>query len=114
MEFKNIDLNLFEDIINKKNEPVLGIFFGTWCNFCQINIPEIITYFAEIKANYDVYMIHVEESDNVWLEDNNQKWKLIKVPTFRVYDNKKIIAFHEGPIKPKKLETMIKTYLIKK
>ena len=114
MEFKNININLFEEIINKSNEPILGIFCGTWCSFCQVNIPEVITYLSNIKANYTIYLINVEELDDVWLEDKNTKWGLIKVPTFRVYKNKEIIASHDGPIKPKKLETMIKTYLNKK
>ncbi|WP_027123802.1 thioredoxin family protein [Mycoplasmoides pirum] len=114
MDLKNTTIKTFEELLKKTNEPILGIFFGTWCSYCQKNIPEIITHFNEIKANYKIYLINVEESDQVWLEDGNNSWNLEKVPTFRFYKENNIIEEYVGPIKPKKLEMLVKKYLIKK
>ncbi len=116
MELKTATLERFSEILKKANEPVLGIFFGTWCSYCQKNIPEIITYFDAIKANYLIYLVSVEETDPVWAEDSpRNEWNLNKVPTFRFYaPGTTVLDEREGEIKPKKLETLVKRHLNKK
>lgn len=111
MEFKTVSIGEFKKILEKSTAPVLGVFFGTWCPYCRVNIPEIITHFNTIEKNYNAYLIHVEENENVWSEDNNTEWALNVVPTFRIYDKNKVVWQHEKEIKPKKLENIIKTYL---
>lgn len=116
MDLKNTNINEFEKIYQKENKKILAIFFGTWCEYCQANIPEIISHFNTTKSlnSNDIYMINIKEDDDVWAEDNNKKWALNFVPTFRIYEKTKVIWEHEKPIKPKKLENVIKKYINQK
>ncbi|WP_027119962.1 thioredoxin family protein [[Mycoplasma] testudinis] len=103
MELKKIEITDFEKKLQTATKPILGIFFATWCPYCQENVPEVQAYLESSKLKGDAYLIQVENEMDVWAQDGEKKWALEVVPTYRIYDKNKLVWDQSGPVKPEKL-----------
>ena len=100
MKERNIGLLQLDQELQQSEKPVLVVFYAIWCPYCKENVPIAKKILEKNNHEGNFYLIRVENEDDVWMEDGNKKWNLQVVPTYRVYQNQKILWENTGPIQP--------------
>lgn len=79
----------FDQLVLQADGPVLVDFFATWCGPCKMMAPTVDQVAAETAGKAHVYQVDVDESSDI-----AQKYGIMSVPTFMVFENGQVK--HQG------------------
>lgn len=103
-----VNLKQLQSTINKANIPVLIMFRTKWCNMCNVD-EIIINKIQEDHKNEFVYCYIDVDENKLWREDNNQYFKIDKVPYYIIYYQKQIIYKGDKPITEYQLSSILES-----
>ena len=103
-----LNLKQLQNIINKANIPVLIMFRTSWCKMCDVDDLIINKIQQSHKNEFICFCIDVQ-TNKLWRENNNQYFKIDKVPYYIIYYQKKIIYKSDKPISEYQLSSILES-----
>lgn len=79
---QQISSSEFESLVLQSDQPVLVDFFATWCGPCKMMAPAVDQVASEMEGKAKVYSMDVDENPDI-----AQKYGIMSIPTFIVFEN---------------------------
>ncbi len=96
----------FDAEVSKSETPVLVYFWASWCGPCRLVSPSIKKIADSYGDRLKVLKLEVDPNP-----DARSKCKVEGVPALRLYQDKELLAQHEGAITRQQLEEMLNQHL---
>ena len=104
---KTISIKELEQLVITTKKPLFVKFYTPWCGVCKTNAPMLAPLLEKYNEQIDMYQIDVDQ-ESLWSEDGNQKYAIKLVPTYQLYNNKKIVFNHNNFLANEILEVEFK------
>ena len=96
----------FDAEVFETQTPVLVYFWASWCGPCRLVSPSVSKIADSYSDSLKVVKLEVDPNP-----DARTKCKVEGVPALRLYNNKELLAKHEGAITRPQLEEMLNKHL---
>lgn len=96
---KHVTTADFEEVVIKAEGKVLVDFFATWCGPCSMMAP-VLEQVSDITPDVKIVKVDIDENPEL-----AERYKVMSIPTFMVFENGTVIKKTVGAIsKPELLE----------
>lgn len=107
MELK-ITTGNFEEEVLKSDKPVLVDFYADWCGPCKMMAPIVKQLSENYEGKMKVGKCNIDEEMSI-----AQKYKIMSIPTFIIFQNGEAVRTMMGSMSQKELEGKIQEVLTK-
>lgn len=92
----------FEQEVLKADKPVLVDFYADWCGPCKMMAPLVSTLAGKYEGKLKVGKCNIDEN-----ADLANKYKIMSIPTMKVFENGEVKTTIVGAMSQEELETEI-------
>ncbi len=96
----------FDEQVFNSDKPVLAYFWAAWCGPCRLVSPTINWVAENYSDRLKVVKLEVDPNP-----ESVAKCNVEGVPALRLFQQKELIASHEGAIGKQQVQTMLDKYL---
>ena len=102
MAIVKITKDNFEQEVLHSDIPVLVDFFATWCGPCKMFAPILDSFAEELSGVVKVGKIDIDSDGEL-----AQRYRVMQVPTLKVFKNGEVTATSVGVISKERIKELI-------
>ena len=98
---KHVTTADFEEVVIKAEGKVLVDFFATWCGPCSMMAP-VLEQVSDITQDIKIVKVDIDENPEL-----AERYKVMSIPTFMVFENGTVVKKTVGAISKSELLELI-------